>query len=229
MTRLAYPEHAPKKQWSEYMCTRFEKCRDLYVQHEMKLKTIKKTSELRPKLPLAPLPVWKDKDSWRLYTLGTDIAKNKDKDTIVPGVAELRERNMEGDPRDVCKGVQEELQELGETQIHLDQLKRGLPPLMRIILKFDVKIVEALLKYHKEWIDEFGFSHNQGSWIYGLLCMLKNPMNENVISCIRDLSRRCAEERDVVVKKDKTGALLNALNMIIVIIGKYYKQSDLLD
>ena len=30
---------------------------------------------------------------------------------------------MEGDPRDVCKGVQEELQELGETQIHLDQLK----------------------------------------------------------------------------------------------------------
>merc|ERR1712150_468137 len=168
-------EYAPESSWVDEQMKQFTSARHQYMRHQAKLKSINKQTKKRPKLPVYPLPSWKDEDNI----------------------------------------------------VDLSTLKAGFPPTMRILLRMESRQIDANLDFHTEWIDEYGFSHEQGRWIYALLTCLQKPLFPTVTSSLRNLSRKCAKERAIVTDSDAD--LLCGLNLIIAVIGNYFNQYDLLD
>jgi len=229
-------EYAPESSWVDEQMKQFTSARHQYMRHQAKLKSINKQTKKRPKLPVYPLPSWKDEENWRYFCLGSKLKKRK---KASAGMASpMSTQNDETDDNDesdddsdggmgVAPSPQTKALADEDNIVDLSTLKEGFPPTMRILLRMESRQIDANLDFHTEWIDEYGFSHEQGRWIYALLTCLQKPLFPTVTSSLRNLSRKCAKERAIVTDSDAD--LLCGLNLIIAVIGNYFNQYDLLD
>lgn len=225
-------EFAPEVSWVDEQMKQFTSARHQYMRHQAKLKSINKQTKKRPKLPIYPLPSWRDEDNWRYFCLGSKLKKRKD--TTSDGTSP-NSHDDDGASNPMCDDddmecttiIQQSKDAEEDNIVDLSTLKEGFPPTMRILLRMESRQIEANLDYHTEWIQDYGFSHHQGRWIYALLTCLQKPLFPTVTSSLRNLSRKCAEERMIVT--DSNADLLRGLNLIIAVIGSYFNQFDLLD
>nr|CAB3248730.1 gem-associated protein 2 [Phallusia mammillata] len=226
---------APTKEWCQMQVSNFFVARSEFSRHLAVLKSIKRQTKKRPKLPIYPLPAWDDELNWRLLSLGNKFTERNSDFSSSPVV---KDENMEtadekhvsttmADNKESCENMQASANIEEDRIVDLSQLKEGYPPLLRMLLRMDAKHVESNLEYHVRWLQTYGFSHQQGRWIYALLVCLEKPLFPTVLSTLRDLARQCAQLRTTYTSEDMEQ--LNGLNLIICIVGKYFDQSDLLD
>lgn len=215
-------EFKPNGDWQIMVMERFRQSRALYIDHCNTLSSLKKNSDQRPKLPLSPLPPASDKEAWTYFCLG-----NMKKPKVQVKVESQEEKTIKAlDMRSITSQVEDEF-DSDNRIIELHTIKKGFPPLMRILARLNTNQVTALIQYSSEWIKEYGFSHEQGSWIYALLVIMPEPVYPAVHGALRELSRTCAKERTVVDRDDV--ASLNALNSCCTIVCLFFKQYDLAD
>lgn len=235
-------ELVPTKEWQKQQLADFAVTREEYIRHLAKLKSISRQTKKRPKLPIYPLPPWDDEESWKCLCFGKSLKRQKQE--TVEGKPEITSSRDDdgGESSGEIDDLQNALIAGGRTTVDiladqmnneedrtvdLSTLEEGFPPMMRILLRMDSNQVEANLEYHTRWMDEDGFSHEQGRWIYALLSCLEKPLFPTVISVLRELSRKCMELRAKLDIQDKTS--LNGLNLIICIVARYFDQTDLAD
>lgn len=102
--------------------------------------------------------------------------------------------------------------------------------LLRIhnIISVDVQfMVETLLEYNVQWLEETNFTQQRGQWLYALLAKLEKPLKPEMCSLIRTLARLCSTFRVQLASVDDP--LLAQLNLFICLVGRYFDQSDLAD
>lgn len=235
-------KYSPQKEWQERQLTNFAIAREQYTRHLAKLKSISRQTKKRPKLPIYPLPPWNEEESWKCLCFGKSLnrkvnTKKEDKEESNHSGIESDDEVSDTDDQ-LCDAlaaggstttdiIADQMANNDDRVVDLETLETGFPPMMRILLRMDSNQVEANLEYHSQWIDEYGFSHDQGRWIYALLSCLEKPLFPTIISLLRDLCRKCIEKRSQL--DDHDGELVNGLNLIICIIGRYFDQTDLAD
>lgn len=105
--------------------------------------------------------------------------------------------------------------------------RKGKPPLLSVISHMDQPTVGKVLEYHINWFEATGFSVHQGMWFYALLASLEMPLDPEVCSLLRTLSRHCSTTRATLESTDDE--LLAPLNLIICLVARYFNQTDLGD
>lgn len=96
--------------------------------------------------------------------------------------------------------------------------------LLFLLMQF---MVETLLEYNKQWLEETNFTQQRGQWLYALLAKLEKPLKPEMCSLIRTLARLCSTFRVQLASVDDP--LLAQLNLFICLVGRYFDQSDLAD
>lgn len=103
----------------------------------------------------------------------------------------------------------------------------GTPPMLPIILSLNQFMVETLLEYNVQWLEETSFSQQRGQWLYALLAKLEKPLKPEMCSLIRTLARLCSTFRANLASAEDP--LLPQLNLFICLVGRYFDQTDLAD
>jgi len=218
-------EYAPKAEWVGHQIQIYEKAKRVYDIHVQKFSLLKPHEW--PVLPISPLPHWQQKDDWRYYCYGNrKNFKKRRSDLTANEKVTLREHSQNSK---LFENRAIKLEGFDGDEIELGTLENGYGPLMRILLRLDVNHTESLMKFNAEWIDEYGYSLEQGSWIYALIVTLRKDelMNLKVVmASMKSISRKCEEERCNVGFTNIS--LLNSLNLLITIIGTWLKENDLL-
>ena len=106
---------------------------------------------------------------------------------------------------------------------------QGTVPLLGLMLKLKQSSVLKLLNFNFKWLDVLGFSYDQGVWIYALLVCLDKPLPSEMSSTIRDLCRRVIDIRNRLAEPYEDDTILHQMNLIIVLITRFFGQPDLLD
>lgn len=208
---MPFSKYSPDENWIDQRIKKFCIAREEFQRHLAYLKSVKRQTKKRPKLPVYPLPSWDDELNWRYLCLGNNKLGSNLKEEKEPVFDVV---NMEI----ACDNISQ--------IIDLSTLKVGYPPLLRILLRMEPKHIGANLEYQVEWLKNFGFSHHQGHWIYSLLICLEKPLFPSITSSLRDLVRECVNLRSKIDLPDLNK--INGLNLIICIIGKYFDQYDML-
>jgi len=102
--------------------------------------------------------------------------------------------------------------------------KYPLPPLLSIILQLDHVSISSLLQYHIEWLETKILTRERALWIFALLTRLDKPLDADMAASLRKLLRRASVLRSQL--KDAGGETLPSLNIIIVIVAKYFGQQE---
>lgn len=107
------------------------------------------------------------------------------------------------------------------------QESEGTPPLLSVLQHINQATLLQVLEYHVAWLEEVGFSHNQGRWFYALLVCLEKPLLPETTSLLRTLARLCATLRASL--ESPYHDMVSPLNLIITLVSRYFGQSDLAD
>lgn len=112
-------------------------------------------------------------------------------------------------------------------------------PKIGLIAELSEKELLKLLSFHCEWLNEDGDSLivERCLWIYSLLAALNTIQLADTYSLLRQLSRQCSQIRYRIqsvlgndISDDECSMKkISSLSLIIVLIGHYFKQKDLLD
>jgi len=102
----------------------------------------------------------------------------------------------------------------------------GHPPLLSLMCQIGQPLVILLLEYHMIWLNRKGFTAEQGRWLYALLMCLDKPTPPDALSCVRNISRKLSRLRVKAAAEDDTEMLFQ-LYYFIIIVSKYFSQSDL--
>jgi len=104
----------------------------------------------------------------------------------------------------------------------------GNPPLLSILVNIGQPMVDILLNWHSQWLEECNhITHLHGQWIFALLSCLELPLHPDTCSTIRFIARVCQRIRNSMV--DPEASELAAVNLIICLVGRYFSQTDLAD
>lgn len=103
----------------------------------------------------------------------------------------------------------------------------AIAPLLSIVAAMPQHTVDNVINYNTQWIQEKGFCHEMGVWLYALLACLEKPLHPEACSNIRALARACASARRSLASK--TDERLLPLNLVICLIARYFSQQDLAD
>ncbi|RWS08703.1 gem-associated protein 2-like protein [Dinothrombium tinctorium] len=101
-------------------------------------------------------------------------------------------------------------------------------PLLKSLLQLSQNDIHNILVDHIRWIKQAGYSYFRGLWIYSLLAFLEKPLQSEVYSTLRDLSRLCSVERSSATFSSDSEEM-TSLNLIICLIGRYFNQLDMVD
>lgn len=88
-------------------------------------------------------------------------------------------------------------------------------------------MVETLLEYNVQWLEENDINQQRGQWLYALLAKLEKPLKPEMCSVIRTLARSCSSCRAKLAVAENP--LLPQLNLFICLVGRYFDQTDLAD
>lgn len=109
-----------------------------------------------------------------------------------------------------------------------DDSGTGSPPLLSILVNIGQPMVDTLLNWHSQWLEECNhFTHLHGQWIFALLSCLELPLHPDTCSTIRFIARICQQIRNSMVEPDTSE--LAAVNLLICLVGRYFGQTDLAD
>ncbi|XP_034255713.1 gem-associated protein 2 [Thrips palmi] len=166
--------------------------------------------------PLAPSIEWQEKQVFEFSKLRQKMAKRKacrhpGPQISLPSLADKKgwELLCFG-PK--CDGVDDS----------------GSPPLLSILVNMGQPMVDTLLNWHSQWIEECNhMTHRHGQWIFALLSCLELPLHPDTCSTIRFIARTCQQIRNIMVDPDATE--LAAVNLLICLVGRYFSQMDLAD
>ncbi|XP_008315000.1 gem-associated protein 2 [Cynoglossus semilaevis] len=114
-----------------------------------------------------------------------------------------------------------------EAEPGVDYNKVGFPPFLSIVSRLNQTTVLMLLEILTSWFTDKDFIPQLGCWLFALLACLEKPLIPEAHSCIRQLSRRCAQLRSALESKDDEK--LPALNLLICLVARYFEQNDLAD
>ncbi|XP_065338085.1 gem-associated protein 2 [Cloeon dipterum] len=159
----------------------------------------------------------------------TQLAKMKASSSITAINVQRKELPLKGDQRSWCRfclGSEISAKIYETTSPTMKDSEEFHPPLASIIFSLDQPLIEKLLEYHTRWMQSTSFTVEQGRWIYSLLAGLELPLTPDVCSVIRALARTCANVRDKL-QVDCDAQLVTALNLIICLVSKYFRQLDL--
>lgn len=106
-------------------------------------------------------------------------------------------------------------------------------PRLTFLSQLEQTQVHLLLKYHCQWIEE-EFTVGNGLWIYSLLSALDTTQTGDVYSLLREICRLSSRIRHRIeinfdTENREQIQQISSLNLIIVLIGHYFGQKDLLD
>ena len=111
-------------------------------------------------------------------------------------------------------------------------------PVLSFIAFLPQKAVEALLQWHVEWFceednldngEEIRLDHDSCLWLYALLAVLEKPVSPDNVFTIRQLCRFCRKMRSFLCDSEVDHKNLAAVNLIILIISRFFDQFDLAD
>jgi len=108
-----------------------------------------------------------------------------------------------------------------------DNSDLGTPPMMHIVAQMSQLQITNVLEYHTNWLEATGFSTQQGRWFYALLANLQKPLDPEVCSWLRRLSRLCSNIRASL--DNENDPMLKELNLLICLVSRYFDQRDLAD
>ncbi|KAL9960934.1 hypothetical protein ACROYT_G034442 [Oculina patagonica] len=190
---------APSLDWQMQQTADLADIRQRFVHHRSKLGKLDSTTIVLPKK--------NDPIGWCKFCLGDQVA-SKISDRKGSKKTETEENLQEG--IDSPKTNQE-----------------GTPPLLSVLQQINQATLLQVLEYHVDWLEEIGFSHNQGRWFYALLVCLEKPLLPETTSLLRTLARLCATLRASL--ESPYHPLVTPLNLIITLVSRYFGQSDLAD
>ena len=154
------PKYFPSSEWIKDRLAVFEYARQQIANHGGKLRSIRRESKKRPKLPIYPLPEPTDFNAWQKIIFGNQIEALSDPE------------NANDEPQSpVPPGDEKGEQALAEDRtISLDDIETGLPPLMRIILRLTTHQLTALFDLLSMVIDKNkNLSSKCAEWLFSLL------------------------------------------------------------
>jgi len=103
----------------------------------------------------------------------------------------------------------------------------GTPPLLHIVGHMSQHQVASVIEYHVNWLEATGFTSQQGRWFYSLLANLQKPLDPEVCSWLRRLTRLCSNIRASLESEEDP--VLKELNLLICLVSRYFDQRDLAD
>ena len=146
--------------------------------------------------------------------------------------------------------VAEVLNERNEQVVESEQPIRR--PFLSFMTFLPQKAIECLLLWHYDWFSTShsqpqpprpssstspststsasaacGLDHSNCLWIYSLLAVLQKPVSPDTVFTLRQLCRLCRQTRSVLGSEQPKD--LAAVNLIILIISRYFDQLDLAD
>ena len=99
--------------------------------------------------------------------------------------------------------------------------------------------MEALLQWHVEWFceednlnhgEEVRLDHDSCLWLYALLAVLEKPVSPDTVFTVRQICRFCRKMRTTSLNESEADMRnLAAVNLIILIISRFFDQFDLAD
>uniref|UniRef100_A0A1D1YEQ8 Gem-associated protein 2 n=1 Tax=Anthurium amnicola TaxID=1678845 RepID=A0A1D1YEQ8_9ARAE len=98
-------------------------------------------------------------------------------------------------------------------------------PFVSIVSRIDQVTTITLLQYHTKWLSN-GITIAQSQWLFALFLRVDKLLTPNQMSALRQLCKKCIQIRQ---KTDEDDLItLASLDMIIIIVRKYFGQKDLL-
>ncbi|CAB4389478.1 unnamed protein product [Rhizophagus irregularis] len=98
-------------------------------------------------------------------------------------------------------------------------------PRVSIVSRIDQTTTITLLLYHTKWLSN-GITIAQSQWLFALLLRVDKLLTPNQMATLRQLCKKCIQIRQKTDKEDLI--TLASLDMIIIIVRKYFGQKDLL-
>jgi len=205
----------PDNDWKLDRLATFEHARQQVANHAGRLRSIRRESKRRPKLPIYPLPEPNDFDSWQKIIFGRTL----------PRPLESEQDEEEPSPKIEANDTSE------DRVINLDEIETGIPPLLRVILRLTTHQISGLFDTLALIIEKNNcLLPRCGEWIFSLLAAQAKPMEPSTASRIRNICRTCRKRRyDLVRTPNFSQSELTMLNLVIVIIGHFFDQKDLQD
>lgn len=168
--------------------------------------------------PLAPSVAWQEKQVSDFSRLRQKIVKRRSSKHPSPQLALPMLSDKKG-WQNLCFGLQCDGGKGGST---------GNPPLLSILVNIGQPMVDLLLNWHSQWLEECDhITHLHGQWIFALLSCLELPLHPDTCSTIRHIARLCQQIRNTMVDPEESE--LAAVNLIICLVGRYFNQTDLAD
>ncbi|RDD45994.1 Gem-associated protein 2, partial [Trichoplax sp. H2] len=102
---------------------------------------------------------------------------------------------------------------------------RGNPPTLALLASMKYAVLIKAFENLTEGFNQKEFTDLFGQWLYALLVCVEKPLLPETTSMLRILARNCSERRETLATDDH---LVSALNLIIVIVARYFSQTDLI-
>ncbi|XP_065212742.1 gem-associated protein 2-like [Planococcus citri] len=104
-------------------------------------------------------------------------------------------------------------------------------PYLDIVLAINNEMIENLIKYIVEWVEEKKISvYTAGLWFYALLACIGVPIRAKIMKRLRTFVYTCRELRNSInLSNEGSEKEIMAQNLFICLIGKYFGQHDLSD
>eukprot|EP00123_Amoebidium_parasiticum_P021122 comp6186_c1_seq1/m.2021 comp6186_c1_seq1/g.2021 ORF comp6186_c1_seq1/g.2021 comp6186_c1_seq1/m.2021 type:complete len:330 (-) comp6186_c1_seq1:28-1017(-) len=99
-------------------------------------------------------------------------------------------------------------------------------PLVSVVGSMSQACICQLLEYCVDWMPTHQLPVCQAQWLYGLLACLDRLMDADTTSTLRQLLRKLIALRALLGVSERSEAA--RINLLIVILGDYFGQSDLL-
>ncbi|GFQ64574.1 gem-associated protein 2 [Trichonephila clavata] len=195
----ARPGFEPNPDWQEEQLELFSNSKTTMFENR---------TNLKEKFPRRDVPKINKFKEWCLYCLGSDKHRLICREDELEASVDTQTAEASKKPRmdDVCESN---------------------PPLLSVMLYMNQKRIAKLLSYHIDWLEELGFSHCQGEWLYALLVGLEKPLDPDTCAMLRTLARLCSRLRNDLTSTDHE--FLKPLNLILSIISEYFDQKDMSD
>ncbi|BET02385.1 Survival motor neuron (SMN) interacting protein 1 (SIP1) [Nesidiocoris tenuis] len=106
-------------------------------------------------------------------------------------------------------------------------------PVLQLMLAFKQVSLDRLLNLFVTWVEDqtVELDRRTSLWIYSVLACLDIPLSPSTFSAIRSLAQMAGKQRALTVqsKENLSEQDVSHLSLIICIVGRYFRQSDLAD
>uniref|UniRef100_A0A0A9WBZ2 Gem-associated protein 2 n=2 Tax=Lygus hesperus TaxID=30085 RepID=A0A0A9WBZ2_LYGHE len=106
-------------------------------------------------------------------------------------------------------------------------------PVLHLMLAFNQPSLDRLLHLFKRWLEEdkIHLDSNVCLWLYSIFACLEIPLLPSTFSALRSLAQLAIKQRARMVQNEESldEKEIAHFNLLICIVGRYFKQTDLAD